>query len=106
MATELNSRGSSNIDVHEKTHAIIRVGPTSKGFRRFKNLGIETKLIALFVEKAANEPQQLDAGGLGHVVVASGSPRLLLVPFHRNGAHGNNGRRLRSGSTLICRVAS
>src|SRR5688572_9462403 len=45
----------------------------------------------LFSEGAPDHAQQLHrAVGLGHVMVAAGSPRLLLVALHGKRAHGNH----------------
>jgi hypothetical protein len=53
------------------------------------------------VEKAANDAQQLDgAVWLGHVVIAAGGPRLLLITLHGEGTDRNDRDRCKAGQRL------
>ena len=68
---------------HDAFDPIQKSLPPWLGKRTHKLPSNWTKLILLFVEKTANEPQQLDgAVGLGHVVVAPGSPCFIFIALH------------------------
>src|SRR6185436_17006765 len=87
--------GSARLQRHFRcpgTASVTRVHDPSppSGLTISKRPPKQTNLLA---ERAPNDAQQLHrAIGLGHVMVAASSPRLLLVALHRKRAHGNDGR--------------